>query len=557
VENAYDPDRLRALGQRTLDAIAAFDSIRSTDPAAAGAMRAARLARHNLEDLWMPAIRRVERSDAMVSWIGARPGHRRSPGHPAPDDALTGAAPEPLRSLSDDELLDLVDAIDRLLADAPLDGERTDTYGTDTLPAKYDLDVLADELAERVLIDPSFRRRLLEHAPRTVVVGQLVGRAPFTSDFVADLVVSLCGPVGARAGRDPAEFGRAISTALDVLADRPAVALRVLLDDAVLYRVASSPFLDTEAVATFATSALTMAATHRLADGYHVIERLADLRTGHLNAGFSLGLAASLDGFFDTLAPAIAQRDESVVIAAVDGDPSIGSYVDLRLLVGEVLRHADAAAALGASLGDYTDRYLDRLGDDLGADGTLATLAHLVTLVDEASASEQAQLTMEAGAAEAARRAVGDVVGAGVTTLVTASGVGATARGLVGGFIGFGTDVLAEVEPEQLAGASISGHVYHRISVSALRAAITRPGVLGTFAGRDHSADELEEFDRRLDEIDDCGWNESCRSGDAAPDGFTSRADALSVLEQDMGDDSRAIRFLDHVRISSGLEPLR
>ena len=31
----------------------------------------------------------------------------------------------------------------------------------------------------------------------------------------------------------------------------------------------------------------------------------------------------------------------------------------------------------------------------------------------------------------------------------------------------------------------------------------------------------------------------------------------LSVLEQDMGDDSRVIRFLDHVRAHSGLEPLR
>ena len=557
MENAYDPDRLQALGQRTLDAIAALDSIRSIDPAAGGAMRAVRLTRRNLEELWMPAIRQIERSDAMVSWIG--PGERwwRSPGHPVPGDASRGSASNPLRALSDDELLDLIDLIDRLLTDAPPNGERTDTYGADTLPAKYDLDVLAAELAERVRIDPSWRRRLLAHAPQTVLVGQLVERAPFPTGFVADLVVALSGPVGARAGRDPAEFGRALSTALDVLADEPAVALRVLLDDAALYRIATSPFLDTGAVATFTNSALTMAATHRLADGYRVIERVADLHTGHLNAGFSLGVAASLDGFFDTLAPAIAKRDESVIVAALDGDPNIGSYTDLRALVGEVLRHADAAAALGASLGSYTERYLDRLGDDLGADGTLATLSHLVTLLDEASTSEQAQLTMQAGAAEASRRAVGDVVGAGVTTLVTASGAGSAARGLVGGFIGFGTDVLASVEPEQLAGASISSHVYHRVSVSALRAAITRPGVLGPFTGREHTDDEADEFDRRLDEIGDCGWDEPCGSGGADSDVFANSADALSVLEQDMGDDSRAIRFLDHVRVNSGLVPLR
>jgi hypothetical protein len=556
VENAYDPDRLRALGQRTLDAIAALDSIRSSDPAAAGAMRAARLARRNLEELWMPAIRRIERSDAMVSRIGVDLGEqwRRTPRRPSPADTRSRPTPGPLRSLSDDELLDLVDAIDRLLTDAPLDGERTDTYGADTLPAKYDLDVLAEELARRVRDDRSFRRRLLAHAPQTVVVGQLVGRAPFPTGFVADLVVSLAGPVGARAGRDPAEFGRAISTALDVLADQPAAALRVLLDDAVLHRVATSRHLDTEAVATFVTSALTMASTHRLADGYRVIERL---HADRLTAGFSLGLATSLDGFFDTLAPAIAQRDENVVIAAVAGTPDVGSYGDLRALVGEILRHADAAAAIGASIGNYTDRYLDRLGDDLGADGTLTTLAHLVTLLDEASTSEQAQLIMEAGALESSRRAVGDVVGVGVTTLLTASGVGTAARGLVAGFIGFGTDVLASVEPEQLAGASISGHVYHRVSVSALRTAISRPAVLAPFTGREHTDDELEEYDRRLDEIADCGWSEPCGPGGAASDPLTNRADALSVLEQDMGDDSRAVRFLDHVRLTSGLEPLR
>lgn len=541
MEASYDPERVRALAERTLDAIAAFDTVRSTDPAAAGAMRAARLARRNLEDLWMPAIREIERSDAMVSPIGADPN--------APDGWRRPPRPHraPLRDLTDDELLDLVDVIDRLLADEPPGGERIDTYGVDTLPAKYDLTVLAAELADRVRADPAFRRRLLEHAPRTVVIGRLVGRARFPVGFVADLVVALTGPMSARGSLHPTEYGRSLGEALDVLADHPAVALRVLLDDAVLRHLATTRHVDTRSLATFANSALTLAATHRPADGYRVLTRLTG--TDHLNAGFSLGLAGSLDTFLDTLAPAIARRDQHVVIAGVAGDPDIGSYSEVRSIFGEILRHPDAAVALGASLGNYTDRVVDRLGDDLGADGTLTTLAQLVAMIDEAATTEQAQLTIEAGVAEASRRRVGAAVGAGATIVLTATGVGAAARGLVAGFIGLGTDVLARIEPERLAGASIGGRLHHQISTSALRAALTRPEILSGSTGRDHTDDEVAEFRRRLDEIEDCDRQDACRPGDAA--------DALSVLEQDMGDDSRAIRFLDRLRTGSGLDSLR
>ncbi len=80
---------------------------------------------------------------------------------------------------------------------------------------------------------------------------------------------------------------------------------------------------------------------------------------------------------------------------------------------------------------------------------------------------------------------------------------------------------------------------------------------LDAFSGREHTDDELAEFARRLDEIDECDPGAPCPAVGTSRGAVASRADALSVLEQDMGDDSRAIRFLDHVRASSGLERLR
>ena len=75
MDTGYDPQRVRELSHRTIDAIEELRSIRSDDPAAAEALRAIRLTRRNLEDLWIPAIVEIVRSDAMVSWTDARLDH--------------------------------------------------------------------------------------------------------------------------------------------------------------------------------------------------------------------------------------------------------------------------------------------------------------------------------------------------------------------------------------------------------------------------------------------------------------------------------------------------
>ncbi len=69
----YDPRRVRDLSRRTADAIDGLRSIHSDDPAAAGALRTVKLTRRNLEDLWMPTLLQIVRSDAMESWLVSGP----------------------------------------------------------------------------------------------------------------------------------------------------------------------------------------------------------------------------------------------------------------------------------------------------------------------------------------------------------------------------------------------------------------------------------------------------------------------------------------------------
>jgi len=59
---------VHSLLHRTAEAIERLRSTRSDDVAAAEAIRTVKLARRNLEDLWMPTLRELVRSDALTSW---------------------------------------------------------------------------------------------------------------------------------------------------------------------------------------------------------------------------------------------------------------------------------------------------------------------------------------------------------------------------------------------------------------------------------------------------------------------------------------------------------
>lgn len=54
--SAADHDRVAVLRARTDDAISDLASLRSTDPAATGALQAVRLTAHTLRSFWVPAL---------------------------------------------------------------------------------------------------------------------------------------------------------------------------------------------------------------------------------------------------------------------------------------------------------------------------------------------------------------------------------------------------------------------------------------------------------------------------------------------------------------------
>jgi len=84
VDVFYDPSRVRDLTTRVLWCIDELRRCRSDDPVAAAALRTIRLTRQNLEDQWMPLLRRIEESTAMIGWtstglvaLGADPATQR------------------------------------------------------------------------------------------------------------------------------------------------------------------------------------------------------------------------------------------------------------------------------------------------------------------------------------------------------------------------------------------------------------------------------------------------------------------------------------------------
>lgn len=535
MDTGYDLRRVRALGHRTLDAIAALDAVGSTDPAAADALRVIRLARRNLEDLWMPAIRDIERSNAMIDWVARRPGAT----------ALTAAGPpadrwsdidRPLAALSDTQLLELVELIDRLLGDGPHHDEGP--YGLDTLPAKYDPDVLATELALRVRSDPAFADRALALAPHTVLVGQLLDRAAFPVAFVAGIAMELSEPVSARASRALDQHALAMSAVLRAITADPGACLDLLADDAVLLRVATWDDLDPTAVAEFTLAAMldgVIADSTRLADGFAVLGRLTQFGSGPLDdglaAGMARGLALSMPVYLPRLAGGVFQTGEGPVRIS-EFRLTLGTHDQVANLFGAVMRDDAAAGALGLALGAYTDARLTDDALDLTAAGSLDDVVHLSVLLDHAARSEQAQMVMEAAAEEARRRRLGELLGVGAGIALAASGAGTAWRSAASMAIRSVTAKLADVEPDRLAGASITAHQYQQMWMSAMSVALGRA-----------EPDRTREFRRRLDEIEAC---------DDPTERGVLIVDLRSVIEG-----TEFAEFVDEVMDAGGLSALR
>jgi hypothetical protein len=494
----YDPDRIRALTRHTRDAIAGTVELRSSDPAAADALRAVRLLRQNLEDHWMPALLDIERSEAMLSWTRARAlvdADAPSGSDPSADCSWT-----PLSGLSDDELVGQVRWWDR---------QRP--TGFDAPPVRFEerLDTLARELALRVARDERFADRLVELAGTHPLVASLTGRAHFPVGFTSRVVTAMVHP-GPVATADFDHDAKALSVALTALVSDPAACLDLLLDPVVLYGIAGSRRLDPEAVHEFVLSGLhtaVLADPARLADGYRVLANLTSITNGPLDdgihEGMALGVAGSMVGYVETLAPAIRQEGAYPVLVTGDGfEIELGTYDAVVDLFGAILRDPEAQAALGIVLGGYVTAVVTRAGADILQGPDLQYLSRFTDLIADATLTERAELVMEAAADEARRRQIGGMIGFGASMAFALSGLDSPARTVVSRAIVVGTNTMAPVDPAVMPDTQIPSRTYDLITVVALgvvagdRSQRQRAG-LGAIDGRD-----WDEVARRLAEIE-------------------------------------------------------
>lgn len=492
METGYDLALVRALGHRTTEAIEELRSIRSDDPAAAEALRAVKLTRRNLEDIWMPAIRRIEHSDAMLSWVGTQLDLGslivvRAPG------AGTQCDWTPLSPMTDDQLIGQLRWADRR-------------------GAALDLDTLARETATRVEHDPSFGDRLVALAPTIPSIASLTSRADFPAPFLAGIVTAMMWPHGPQATADLDGFAAALSTALAALVDDPGACLDLLLDPAVLFGLASWERLDPDVVTEFTLSALHSAVVEdgaRLSDGYRVLETLTTITNGPLDdgiePGLALGVAASMAGYIETLAPAIRLED-SYPVLVVDEQRGIeielGTYDDLVDLFGALLRDGPAQAALGAVLGAYTTTIVTELGGDIANRPGLEYVTRFADLVGDASRAEQAELVVEAAAEQTRRRQLGAVIGFGVTAAMTLGGAGSLARALTSRAITLATEFAGRVGVAELPTGRIPAFTYDLITVEALRIVSTDRDERRRAGLSSVSRSDWHEISGRLDRID-------------------------------------------------------
>jgi hypothetical protein len=506
VDTGYDPARVHSLLHRTAEAIERLRSIRSDDVAAAEAIRTVKLARRNLEDLWMPTLRELVHSDALTSWERSETAAfaiRQLERRPAAGASVWTS----LSALSSDELVGHLEWLGRRsIPDRSDEGWQRwylDRYGAE-------LDVLAMELAARVARDPAFADRLADTASDHPLLGHLTRRAPFPVPFLSAVAQSMMWPRGPSSTADLDGFASSLSSVLASLVDHPLACLDLLADPAVVYGIASWERLDADTVTAFTISGLHTAVaadTDRLEDGYGVIRTLVELTNGALDGGMqpgvALGVAASLAGYIDTLAPAIRQEGTYPVIVIDDGlEVELGSYDDLVDLVGALLRHDRAQAAIGTVLGAYTTRIVTDLGADIGVRPGLEYVSRFADVVADASRTERAELVMEAAAEEARRRRFGGLIGFGVNAAMTGGGIGWATQALVSRAVALATDHVARIDARSLPDARIPSVTHDLITVAALQV-VAGDRVQRRRAGLDGvPGSAWTELDRRLEAIE-------------------------------------------------------
>lgn len=495
MDAAYNPELVHELHWRTAQTIDALSQLRSGDPAAIDALRILRLARRNLEDHWMPALRDIQHSDAMVSWRSSRLADSlatRSNGSDLlPDHLRPGGVP--FGPLTDDRLALLLGEL-AWLERKSLTPEDVPAAGR---PTDGQLDRLAHDLAFWVPRDTRLRDALIGRAPADLLVGELLGRSSFPSSFVSAVITAMAAPNGPENGANRDRYAASMGVALRALLTDPGACLDLLADEpTVLHTLAGFERLDPAVVTEFVVTGLHVAVQResaRLEDGYRALQTLTTLANGPLDRAIvpamAVGVASSMPTYVDGLAIAVnSTRDDSLFIVTDrprDVDVSFGRYRDVVGLFGVLLREQEARAVFGATTAEWTAQELEAATSTTALDTALTTSAQFTQLLVDAGAAEQQQMVSDAAESEERKRAVGRLALTGADAAMTAYRIPGAVRAPLRTVADSAIRWIVRTEPDVMPGRSIGPEIHRQMVITAVSIGMNDPRV---FADNDATA---------------------------------------------------------------------
>ena len=210
-------------------------------------------------------------------------------------------------------------------------------------------------------------------------------------------------------------------------------------------------------------------------------------------------------GYVATLAYGIgAGIDNDAIRIHIDSGDSLGVLGDrdaVANLFGTVMRGADARVTMGVVLGAYTDRVINDLGATIVDRTGVESIARLGLLLRDGLNDEQAELTLAAAAETARRQRIGDLIGFGAGSWMSASGVGVVTRTVVSQAVSSAMDLGSKGAPDDIVDMSFGSTTYRGIQLSVLRYVHDHPDAHADLAVDDVSAEQWAEVGGRLDAI--------------------------------------------------------
>lgn len=461
----YDPERVDALTRLTLESIEALGRIRSDDPEAAGAVLVVRNARRNLEDAWMPLLRQIAASRALLDGPEANRDRLRV------EWAATAewTTDRRHRDVGDDELLDELGRRDEQVPFVRPGGD----------PAELERwlagqQSLANELALRVRADPAFADRVVAVAASTPLVAMLAGLAELPDGIRVDLLVATVSDPWWESGWEADKQAAAANALMTTMLDDPAGCLDALTRPGTASTLGGWPPLDQEVVRRFVVCGMRdgpLADPNLLLAGYAAIDRLVDAANGPwidgrgFTPGMATGLAESLGVYVPTLIPGLENEHSPLVVRSrgVDAryDLVLGTREELVDFVGAIVRTPAAQTGIGTLVDAAVE---DALGPRPQV--TIGDVAELAELVELAVENEDQELAIAAATRRAGLLRVGGAIGVGIAFGAAAHSARREIATLVRTAA---TGVAGAVRADTVRGSRVRAVAYETIQLEACR----------------------------------------------------------------------------------------